>query len=352
LLSGVLIILLLISGCSGGLEKYSYEFTGSFDTLIQITGYARTKADFDRMAREAQQRFEELHRLFDVYNNYEGMNNAKTVNDKAGTEPVEVPKELLDVVSLSKEWYEKTNGAVNIALGPVLAIWHNYRNEGIADPQKARLPDMDTLKQAFLKSNINNVIADYEKDTVFLKDKGMRLDLGAVAKGYATEIVARELIDKGYDSFAISGGGNVRTVGKPRDGKRSKWSIGIQNPGGNPLIPDRDLLDLAYVSDMSVVSSGDYQRYYVVDDKRIHHIIDPATLMPAGHFRAVTIITQDSGIADILSTGIFILPYDEGRALVESLDGVEALWVMPDGSIEATEGLKSVLKNLGGALNK
>ena len=128
------------------MKKYSYEFTGIFDTLIQITGYARTKADFGRMAREAQQRFEELHRLFDIYNNYEGMNNAKTVNDKAGTEPVEVSKELLDVVSLSKEWYEKTNGAVNIALGPVLAIWHNYRNEGIADPQKARLPDMDTAQ--------------------------------------------------------------------------------------------------------------------------------------------------------------------------------------------------------------
>jgi thiamine biosynthesis lipoprotein len=347
-----IILLLPVSGCSEGLKKYSYEFTGTFDTLVQITGYAQNRGEFDRMASEAQKRFEELHKLFDIYNSYEGMNNAKTVNDMAGVGPVEVPKELLDIVSLSKEWYKKTNGAVNIALGPVLAIWHSYRNEGLAEPQKARLPDMEALKQAFSKADIDNVIVDYENSTVFLKEKGMRLDLGAVAKGYATEIVVRELISKGYDSFAISGGGNVRTVGKPRDGKRSKWNIGIQNPDGNPLVPDRDLLDLAYVSDLSVVSSGDYQRYYVVDGKRIHHIIDPVTLMPADHYRAVTVVTQDSGIADILSTGVFILPYDEGRALVESLDGVEALWVMPDGRIEATEGMKNMLKNLGGAVNK
>lgn len=351
LLPIVLLIMLLPGGCSGGFKKYSYEFTGTFDTLVQFVGYAKSQQEFDEMALKGQRRFEELHRYFDIYNTYEGINNLRTINDMAGIAPVEVPGEILDVISLSIEWYEKTGGAVNIALGPVLSIWHDYRDEGLASPEKATIPDMETLRRAALKTDIYKVEVDYERGTVFL-EKGMKLDLGAVAKGYATELVARELIEEGYDSFIISGGGNVRTVGAPRDRKRLKWGIGIQDPDGNALIPDRDLLDLAYVSDMSVVCSGDYQRFYVVDGRRIHHIIDPKTLMPASHYRAVTVITQDSGVADILSTAIFILPYEEGRSLIESIEDTDALWVMPDGRIEVTEGMKKVLKNLGGAVNK
>lgn len=340
------ILLLSGAGCAGRMEKYSYEFMGTFDTMIQFIGYARNKDAFMEMAQKGQKRFEELHQLYDIYHDYPGLNNIKTINDKAGLEPVPVQKEILDIISFSIDWYEKTGGSVNIALGPVLSIWHEYRDEGLADPDRARIPDMELLKAAYEKSDIDKIIVDEDNGTVFLAEEGMKLDMGAVAKGYSTEMVAQELIDQGYDSFAISGGGNVRVVGTPKDGKRPKWSIGIQDPDGNEFIPDRDLLDLAYVSDASVVTSGDYQRYYVVDDKRMHHLIDPTTLMPAGYYRAVTVITQDSGEADFLSSTLFLLPYDKSLALAESLEGVEALWVMPDREIRATEGMKNTLKNL------
>lgn len=340
------ILLLSGAGCAGRMEKYSYEFMGTFDTMIQFIGYARNKDAFMEMAQKGQKRFEELHQLYDIYHDYPGLNNIKTINDKAGLEPVPVQKEILDIISFSIDWYEKTGGSVNIALGPVLSIWHEYRDEGLADPDRARIPDMELLKAAYEKSDIDKIIVDEDNGTVFLAEEGMKLDMGAVAKGYSTEMVAQELIDQGYDSFAISGGGNVRVVGTPKDGKRPKWSIGIQDPDGNEFIPDRDLLDLAYVSDTSVVTSGDYQRYYVVDDKRMHHLIDPTTLMPAGYYRAVTVITQDSGAADFLSSTLFLLPYDKSLALAESLEGVEALWVMPDREIRATEGMKNTLKNL------
>lgn len=340
------ILLLSGAGCAGRMEKYSYEFMGTFDTMIQFIGYARNKDAFMEMAQKGQKRFEELHQLYDIYHDYPGLNNIKTINDKAGLEPVPVQKEILDIISFSIDWYEKTGGSVNIALGPVLSIWHEYRDEGLADPDRARIPDMELLKAAYEKSDIDKIIVDEDNGTVFLAEEGMKLDMGAVAKGYSTEMVAQELIDQGYDSFAISGGGNVRVVGTPKDGKRPKWSIGIQDPDGNEFIPDRDLLDLAYVSDTSVVTSGDYQRYYVVDDKRMHHLIDPTTLMPAGYYRAVTVITQDSGEADFLSSTLFLLPYDKSLALAESLEGVEALWVMPDREIRATEGMKNTLKNL------
>lgn len=348
----MLVVTLLTAGGCARLEKYSYEFTGVFDTMIQIVGYADNRHAFEAMAQEGQERFEELHRLFDIYHDYPGLNNIKTINDNAGLKAVEVEQEIIDLLLLSAEWYNRTGGAVNVAMGPVLSIWHDYREEGLADPGRARIPELALLQEAAAKSDISKVIIDRENRTVFLSEQGMKLDVGAVAKGYATELVAQDLISKGYDSFAISGGGNVRVVGAPRDGKRTKWSIGIQDPNGNALIPDRDLLDTAYVADTSVVTSGDYQRYYVVDDMRVHHLIDPVTLMPADHYRAVTVITKDSGFADFLSSTLFLLPYEKSRSLAESLEGVEALWVMPDGEVRATDGMKETLKSYGGNAGK
>jgi len=350
---------MITTGCAfggksvnGGYSKYSYEFTGAFDTVIQFMGYAQSEEEFESLAKKGQARFEELHRLFDIYHDYEGINNIKTINDNAGIKAVQVKQEIIDLIQFSKEWYYKTDGVVNIALGPVLSIWHTYREEGKDNPEKARVPDINLLKEAAEKTDINKVEVDTENNTVFLKEKGMSLDVGAVAKGFATEFVVEELIEEGFTSFIVSSGGNIRAVGAPRDGVRSKWSIGIQDPDSNALVPNSNNLDIAYVNDASIVTSGDYQRYYVVDGKRIHHLIDPTTLMPANHYRSVTIVTLDSGVADFLSTAAFLLPYEKSRALIESLDGVEALWIMPDGSMDATENMKKILKNLGGASGK
>lgn len=355
----LLIFMLFNTGCnyfeksdSVRYHKYSYEFLGTFDTLIQFVGYAESESRFEALAKKGQTRFEELNKLFDIYHTYQGINNIKTINDNAGIKPVEVSQEIIDIIQFSKKWYQKTEGTVNIALGPVLSIWHTYREEGRVDPEKAKLPDLELLKKVELKTDIDKVIVDTEKRTVFLGEQGMSLDVGAVAKGFATEIVTRELKSEGFSSFIISGGGNIRASGVPQDGLKSKWGIGIQNPDGNPLIPNDEPLDIAYVNDASVVTSGDYQRYYVVNDQRIHHLIDSVTLMPANHYRAVTVMTEDSGVADFMSTAVFLLPYDKSRALVESIEGLEALWIMHDGSIVATEGMKKSLKKMGGASNK
>ena len=113
-----------------------------------------------------------------------------------------------------------------------------------------------------------------------------------------------------------------------------------------------ELIDTAFVQDLSVVSSGDYQRFYEVDGIRYHHLIDPHTLMPATYHRAVTIFADDSGYADFLSTAVFLMPYDTGRNLVEKLDGVDAFWVLSDGSVKATTNAMEMLKILGGATNE
>jgi thiamine biosynthesis lipoprotein len=357
----LLSIILIISGCVNkekllqsefnGYEKYSYEFFGAFDTVIQIIGYARSEEEFEQYVQRAKGRYEKLHIMFDKYNNYPSINNIKTINDSAGKSAVVVSQEIIDLILFSKEWYQKTDATFNIALGPVLSIWHDYREEGKSDPEHAAIPTLEELQKAAIFTDIDKVIVDEENKTVFLSDPEMSIDVGAVAKGFATEIVRRELIEAGMKSCIISCGGNVRIIGQPLDGKRSKWGIGIQDPQGNALIPNDEPLDTVYLKDTSLVSSGDYQRFYVVKGRVLHHLIDPKTLMPADYYRAVTVMVEDSGIADIMSTAVFLLPYEESSKLVKSINGLEALWIFPDGTIKSTQGMKEVMKSRGASYN-
>lgn len=350
-----LIFILLLTACSPSgttatYSKYEYEFLGVFDTVIQVIGYAKSSEDFETLAKAAETRFFELHKLYDIYENYEGIHNIKTINDNAGIKPVAVRQEIIDLILFSKDWYQKTGGVTNIAMGPVLNLWHLYREAGLNNPEQAEIPPMKDLQVAKQYTDIEKVIVDKEKKTVYLSDAKMHLDVGAVAKGFATEIVTVELAAKGYTSFIISSGGNVKVVGQPLDGMRKKWGITIQDPRGSVFDPN-DVVDTVYINSGSVVTSGDYQRYYTVSGKKYHHLIDPATLMPAWHYLSVSIVTEDSGLADLMSTSLFLLPYEESRKLCESIEGVEALWIMPDGTLQATEGMKAHLKILGGATN-
>ena len=348
----ILILALLQSSCSfvknAPYEKYSYEFIGAFDTVIQFTGYFESQNNFDKITEIGQSRFMELHKLFDIYNDYNGINNIKTINDNAGIKPVEVSQEIIDLILFSKDWYIKTNGKCNIALGPVLKIWHDYRQQGIDHPEGAQLPPLEKLQADMQYTDIDKVIVDTAKKTVYLENGKMRLDVGAIAKGYASEIIADELKKAGCSSLIISSGGNVKAIGQPLDGTRTKWGIGIQNPEIDSPNFNEEPIDVLFINNQSVVTSGDYQRFYTVAGKQYHHLIDPETLQPADHYLSVTVIAEDSGVADFLSTTLFLTPYEEGRQMAESL-GVNAVWIMKDGSIEVTEEAKNMMKNLGGA---
>ncbi|NLM53016.1 MAG: FAD:protein FMN transferase [Firmicutes bacterium] len=342
-------VLLLATGCGSKKSKYTkYSATvfDCFNTVTTFTAYTETEEEFNQYYQYFQERFEYLHQLYDIYNSYEGINNLKTINDNAGIKPVKVEQEIIDLILFAKEWYAKTGGKTNIAMGAVLKIWHDYRTEGIDFPQEAKLPPQELLAKAAKHIDLDKVIVNEEEKTVFLADPEMSLDVGAVAKGFATEIVIKELQAKGLTSGVIDAGGNIRTIGKPGNGERQFWSVGIQDPDGS-IFSNTDIIDVAYVENASVVSSGDYQRYYFVDGKLYHHIIDPETLMPGTYYRAVTVITEDSGVADFLSTTLFLLPFDQALPLAESLEDVEALWIMHDGSIKKTSGMKKILKSEG-----
>lgn len=347
----ILIAIILIGSLSGcgfnKYNKYSDSFFDTFDTITQIVGYAKSEKEFKSYVEMIHERMLELHKYYDKYNNYEGINNIKTINENAGRQPVKVNKEIIDLIQFSKDMYYKNGKETNIAFGAVLNIWSQYREEAESNPIDAKIPPMGELQEANKHTDIDKVIVDLENSTVYLEDPLMSLDVGAVAKGFATEIVAKEMEAKGFKSWIISAGGNIRTIGKPLDGIRERWGIGIQNPDMSVGNNESNVLDTVFINNASVVSSGDYQRYYMVGGKTYHHLIDPKTLMPGDYYRAVTVVTDDSGEADFLSTTVFMLPFNESKELVESLEGVEALWVFKDGNVEATEGMQKIMKSYG-----
>ncbi|HEY5585402.1 MAG TPA: FAD:protein FMN transferase [Ruminiclostridium sp.] len=320
--------------------RYEAEFLVLFDTITKIVAYTDSKEEFTKYSQLIYDNLKEYHQLYDIYNNYPGINNIKTINDNAGIKPVKVDKRIIDLLLFGKKWYKDTDGKMNIAFGAVLKIWHKYRTEGIEDEANAALPPMDKLKDATKHTEINKVIIDEANSTVFLDDSNMSLDVGAIGKGYATEQVSEIAIKNGFTSGLISVGGNVRAIGN-KGVKNELWNLGIQNPDKES---DKSVIKIVYLTDLSLVSSGDYERYYIVDGKHYHHIIDPDTLFPSVYFSEVTIICKDSGKADALSTAVFNMPFEKGLKFINDLPDTEALWVMKNGEIKYSENFKKFIK--------
>lgn len=311
------------------LHRFNDIFIDLFDTATIVIGYASSQQEFDYFSRNViRAELYRLHQLFDIFNEYPEINNIWTINNSAGSHPVNVDPVIIELLKLCIEAYHSTNGIVNAALGPVTNIWREH----ISSDREPVVPSMDILREASILTNINNVIIDEENNTVFLKYEGMSLDVGAIAKGFAIEAAVQKAIEAGFDSFFLSVGGDVRVAGGPISGVRDTWSLGIQDPTG-----EREIVDAVYATHTSVFSSGDYQRFFIVDDVRYHHIIDPRTLMPAINYRAVTIIYPDGGMADILSTAAFILDINEAKPILADF-GAEAIWILNDGTIITTEG--------------
>lgn len=340
IMSILFVQMLTFVGCEkkSELNKFSDYYFDYFDTATTIIGYEKTQEDFDATCEEIKTLLNEYHQLFTIYNRYAGINNVVTINDliDGKHQVVTVDEKIIDMLLFAKEMYQKTNGTVNVAMGSVLKIWHVYRNQGLDDPANAELPPMDKLKEASKHTNIEDLIVDAENSTVFLADPQMSLDVGAIAKGYAVEQIAKHLESKGITGYILNVGGNVRTIGMAND---DKWKVGIENPDIEN--EEKPFIEYLKIAGESVVTSGSYQRYYVVNGENYHHIIDPETLMPGTKYRSVSIITNDSGLGDAMSTALFIMDYEDGKKLVDATKNVEAMWVMNDGEQIYSDGFKA-----------
>ena len=337
-LSILLILTLLLTGCSlpavkAEQKQYTATFLTLFDTVTTIVGRSDSEEAFFEKARGVHDQLLEYHQLFDIYHSYEGVHNLKDVNDNAGISPVEVDQRIIDLLIECKQIYEDTNGKVNVAMGSVLGLWHEARDFGRNNPQDSYLPDAGKLATASEHMDMDTLIIDEEASTVFLKDESMSLDVGAIAKGWSVQKVS-EVAPKG---LLISVGGNVCATG-PKDENGTPWVVGVQDPDDT-----QKYLHTLYLSGGSVVTSGDYQRTYMVDGKLYHHIIDPQTLYPAENYRAVTVICPDSGLADALSTALFLMSMEEGLKLLEKFDS-EAIWIGSEGTISYSPGFEKYIR--------
>ena len=333
-----------VAGCSqdtqGSTQPTAEVYFNWFDTVTYIYSYAGDPAEqFDQCSAGVSGILTEYHQLFDIYHEYSGINNLCTVNKQAGGEPLPVSPKLIDFLLYAQDLYERTGGETNILMGAVLKLWHDCRTVAGEDPSKAALPDETKLAEAGKHIDISALEIDKENCTVRLTDPFASIDVGAVGKGYATEMAAKYLEEQGKNGYILNVGGNIRIIGARPDGSPFKTAI------KDPKDPDMQYAAIFALTDTSCVTSGVYERFFAVEGKQYHHVIDRDTLYPSEHFASVSVITRDSGLADALSTALFCMSYEEGLALVQELGNVDVLWIDHEGNLRYTDGLKDKFVN-------
>lgn len=348
----IAIFALILTGCAkkSSYEKYQTEFYDCFDTIIDVTVYAKDEKEGNRQLTLIREEFQRLHKLFDRYNDYEGVVNFKTVNDAAGKSKVKVPEEVFNLMKFSIDMNEKVSKKVNVAIGPVVDVWTKYRDLYLDGKSKeevkkllgSALPTKEELEKLRPLISMDDIELDEKEHIIFLKKEGMKLEMGSVAKGYATELVAQYAKKNGVTSAVISAGGNVRIIGKPTTKGKEAFLVGIRNPDADEGSKEA-VKEILKLNETSVVTSGDYQRYFDLDGKRYCHIIDPDTLYPGSEFKSVTINNLDSGLCDFLSTACFLSSETEARNMLKK-ENAEGYFIDKDGKVTYTEGFSKLIK--------
>lgn len=320
----VLLSTVLLSGCARTANPVSQ--TGfCLDTVVTITLYTTESLSSHNKCQQT------IEACFSLIDDYERLFSA-TLEDSdiwninhSGGKPVTVSDDTISLLQTALYYSELTDGKVDLTVFPLSELW-DFGSEG-----NAHVPDETAITEAL--SHIDYHIVRLEGSTVTLTDPHAAIDLGFIAKGYIADRLKEYLLSQGVESACISLGGNVITIDNKPDGQ--PYRIGIQKP----FAAEGETITAISVTDASVVSSGIYERYFYEDDILYHHLLDTQTGYPAdNNIAGVTILAPTSVEADALSTTCYFLGIDEGIKYIESLDGVEALFVASDGTLYASSG--------------
>lgn len=325
----LLVFLLAIStGCSTGnlfSDKPYKETQFLMDTIIEITAYGKGNEAAVTAA------FAEFKRIHELTNRFDESSQVSKINQAAGKEKVQVDPDIIAMLKLARSRSEQLNGALDVSVGALTELW-SVGHKGEFVPSDAEIKALLPLV------NFRLIEIDDKANTVFLPKPGMRIDLGAVAKGYADRKAIDALKAHGIKSALVNAGGDVRVIGKRPDGQ--PWRLGVQDPRDSEGIAAKLAL-----TDWDVLeTSGDYQRFFIKDGVRYSHIIDPRTGYQPREIASVTIVAKAENNVDILSTALFVLGVEKGQELLKQYPGTEAIFITSDGKKVITPGLEGKIE--------
>ncbi|MDA3831860.1 MAG: FAD:protein FMN transferase [Spirochaetales bacterium] len=319
---GSLLLVVLLASCAKNQAEPQSQSFFMLGTVCKITIYDKPTAE----AFSAS--FARLKEIEDRMSLRNQKSEVSEVNRYAGKRPVMVSEDTFAVIRKALEIAALSNGDFDPTVGPLVQAW----DIGGDNPRKPSQEEIDSLLPLI---GYDRVILDVQASSVFLKDEGMVLDLGGIAKGYAADEVAGILHEHGVEHAIVNLGGNVLTLGNKTDGK--PWKIGVQDP--NAL--RGEYVIILSLTDQTLVTSGPYERFLELDGEVYHHILDTKTGYPVkSDYTSVSIITKNSLLADALSTSLYALGYKDGMALINTLEDVEAIFMTKDKKILLSEGLK------------
>jgi len=322
---------LLLCSCSPQKERVFKKSKITMDTVVAITVISDAE---DRADRAIDAAFSRIDALDKTLNFFSDTSELSRINAQAGVAPVTVSSETVEVIARAVDTSAKTEGAFDVTVGPEIMLW---------DFVAKTMPDEKTVKERLPLVNYKNILIDKEKSTVFLTQRGMRADLGAIAKGFAADKAVAELKRQGIRAGLVAVAGDIRAFGLKPDG--SGWKVGIRNPRTSGK-DDDGILATTELRDMAISTSGDYERYFIKDGVRYHHILDPKTGYPAGRSRSATVIAKEGTDTDSFSTAVFVLGPEKGIRVLEEM-GFEGMIIDKDGQVHATPGLKGRIEFTG-----
>lgn len=314
-------------GCTKPKKSFSDTYFDCFDSYAALTVIADSQDEFDTYNAIFSETVYKYHKLLDAYNSYDGVVNIHSLNTSAPTDPTQVSQELFDFLSDAKRAYTLTEGYTSLTFGAVTSIWKQAISYQIP-------PSPELLATASKHTDVSALVLDSGTLSVTFLDSELRLDVGALAKGYVADVAATRLIDAGCESFLIDLGGTLKAHGQKDNAK--SWRAGITDPrdqGKNAFSID--------ISGKALSTSGSYHRGFEHGGVRYHHIIDPITLQPQNTFVSVSVLCPSGMDADALSTALFCMSLEDGHALVESLKNTDAVWMLSDGSTHTTSGISA-----------
>jgi thiamine biosynthesis lipoprotein len=316
---------LFLSSCnllSPDKERLFKKSTVLMDTIVSITVVSTSR---DRAEKAINEAFRELKRLEDIMNFYSEESEVSRINRNAGIRPVKVSMDMIDIIEKAIYVSRLTDGAFDITTGPLTRLWDFQNKTPTVTDATKKVPEPSEIRKALRLVNYRDIVINQKDSTVFLKRKGMRIDLGGIAKGYGADRAMEILKKNGINSCLVAIAGDIKVSGRKPDG--SPWVIGIRHPRAEK--GSDDIFTSLPLTDAAISTSGDYERFFIKDGKRYHHIINPFTGYPSEHTGGVSVITEKGYLSDSLATAVFVLGPEKGMELLKRL-GYKGIFITGD----------------------